>query len=568
VSVALDAKKKRPAFEEALPFPHEHYRDLKRRHIIRLVLTYLAPLLILIAYFYYQYTMLVSESRRLHLKAVAENQSNTLDLFLSERLVNISNLIDDPKFQVPPSPESMERYLRMLISNSDAFVDIGFFDSTGIQAGYAGPYPSLENRNYATEDWYQTLKEQQQDYVITDIYLGFRELPHFTIAVWRIINDRFVVLRATLSPTKIYEYIASLKGAGEVVTMIVNRDGYYQLVTPHIGTPLESSAIVPPDDPRLGVERVDINGQTISYCYSWLRSADWALIVQSSSANGGSSLSGIQTRLILISVFLLFFGIFMILYRARRLVEFQIESDRTRVQFEHAAKLASVGELAAGIAHEINNPLAVISEEAGLMKDLMNPEFGDPQPPEDLVEHLDNIEESVFRCRDITRKLLGFVRQTEMNLRPHNVHAILDEVVDGILGPEMAVSNIDVIREYGPDIPDLVTDKNQLLQVVLNIINNGVDAIGNVPGTITITTENKGKQVRISIADSGGGMAHEQLDKIFVPFFTTKEVGKGTGLGLSVSYGIIKSFGGKIEVASSVGEGSTFTIVLPVKTTM
>ena len=100
--MALDERKKRPAFEGALPFPEEHYRDLKRRHIIRLVLTYLAPLLILIVYFYFIYTALVTESRRLHLKAVAENQANTLDLFLSERLVNISNLIDDPKFQVPP----------------------------------------------------------------------------------------------------------------------------------------------------------------------------------------------------------------------------------------------------------------------------------------------------------------------------------------------------------------------------------------------------------------------------------------------------------------------------------
>ncbi len=563
--MALDERKKRPAFEGALPFPEEHYRDLKRRHIIRLVLTYLAPLLILIVYFYFIYTALVTESRRLHLKAVAENQANTLDLFLSERLVNISNLIDDPKFQVPPSPESMERYLKKLISNSDAFVDIGFFDSTGVQTAYAGPYPSLENRNYASEVWYQTLKEQNQDYVITDIYLGFRELPHFTIAVWRIVNDQFVVLRATLSPTKMYEYIISLEGAGEVITSIVNRDGYYQLVTPHIGTPLESSTMVPPTEPRLGVERVKIDGQTINYCYSWLKSADWALIVQPSSPAGGTSLSGIQLRLILISVFLLLFGVFMILYRARRLVEFQIESDRTRMQLEHAAKLASVGELAAGIAHEINNPLAVISEEAGLMKDLMNPEFGDPQPPEDLVVHLDNIEESVFRCRDITRKLLGFVRQTEMDLKPHDIHTILDEVVDGILGPEIAVSNITVVREYGENIPKLVTDKNQLLQVVLNIINNAVDAIGHAVGTITITTENTGKQVRIGIGDTGGGMNSEQLDKIFMPFFTTKEVGKGTGLGLSVSYGIIKSFGGKIEVASEVGLGSTFTIVLPVK---
>ncbi|UCD18263.1 MAG: histidine kinase [Candidatus Zixiibacteriota bacterium] len=555
--------KKKTSFEGPLPFPEDHYRDLKRRHVIRLVLTYLAPLLILIIYFYFQYNAMLSESRRLHLKAIAENQANTLDLFLSERLVNLSNLIDDPKFPVPPSPGSLEKYLEKLAKNSETFVDIGYFDSTGVQVSYVGPYPSLENRNYSSEPWYQALRDE--DFVITDIYLGFRQLPHFTIAVRRIIDNHFVVLRSALSPGRIYDYMASLEGANEVLTSIVNRAGYYQLVTPHIGTPLESSSIVPPDHTKLGVEDVNIGGDSFTYGYSWLKTADWALIVQWAHPESEGFLSGMQLRLVIISSLLIFFSIFMILYRSRRLVEFQIESDRTRAQLEHAAKLASVGELAAGIAHEINNPLAVICEEAGLMKDLMDPEFGTPHRPEELTEHLDNIEESVFRCRDITGKLLGFVRQTDMDLREHDIHEILDDVVDGILGPEMAVSNIEVIRDYQHDIPRLVTDKNQLQQVILNIINNAVDAIGGLAGRITITTSNESKNARIAIADTGGGISPELLDKIFLPFFTTKEVGRGTGLGLSVSYGIIKSLGGKIEVESSPGEGSTFSIVLPYK---
>ena len=550
---------------ESLPFSESHYRDVKRKNVIRLLITYLGPLLVLAVYFYFQYGAIYEEGRRLHLRAIAENQANTLDLFLTERLVNLSNLIDDPKFTVPPTHEAMQTYLEKLSKNSRAFVDIDFFDSTGVRVAYAGPFPSIEERNYSTESWYVNLKQRDDNFIITDIYLGFRRQPHFTIAVSRVINGRYVVLRSTLSPEKLNEYIISLEGSHEVYSSIVNKEGFYQVVTSHIGTPLDSSTIVPPEDPKLGVESVVLNNTDITYAYSWLRSADWALIVQWSSPEQAGFLTGYGLKIIGVSLAIVLVIVLIIFNRAKQLVEFQKESDRTRAQLEHAAKLATVGELAAGIAHEINNPLAIISEEAGLMKDLMNPEFGDPVKPEDLHPHLDNIHESVFRCRDITRKLLGFVRKTDLDLRPHDVHDLINGVIDGFLQREMAVSNIEITRNYGRDIPRLLLDSNQFQQVILNLINNASDAIGGQPGSIKVATSVENNHVHIAVSDSGRGMDQEQLTKIFMPFYTTKEVGKGTGLGLSVSYGIIKSFGGKIEVSSKKGKGSTFTIVLPVR---
>ena len=249
--------------------------------------------------------------------------------------------------------------------------------------------------------------------------------------------------------------------------------------------------------------------------------------------------------------------------RANKLVQFQRESDQTRDQLEHAAKMASVGELAAGIAHEINNPLAIINEEAGLMKDLMNPEFEETENLEELTVHLETIQQSVFRCRDITRKLLGFVRRSAADLKPQNIHRVIDRVVDGLLGQELMVSNVAIIKNYDLAIPQVTTDENQLQQVLLNIINNSVDALDGQPGRITITTSHRRKKVSLAIADTGKGIYPKLIEKIFLPFFTTKEVGKGTGLGLSVSYGIIKGLGGTIEVESTPGAGSTFTIVLP-----
>ncbi len=544
-------------------FAPEHYREMKRKNTVRLLITYIGPLLILIVYFFFQYDSLYNESRQLHLKAIAENQANTFDLFLSERLVNISNLIDDPKLDLPPSRPAMENYLDYLRRISEAFVDIGFFDSAGIQAAYAGPFPSLEKVNYSTEEWYLELKRRPKQYIISDIYLGFRRQPHFTIAVSRIIEDQYIALRATLEPDKIYEYIQSLEGANEVITSIVNHEGQYQVVTSHMVNPLTNAAFVPPRDVRHGVGEAKLEVAEVPYAYSWLKNADWALMVIWVNPQPGGFFAGHRPKLMIISLAMLLLGLLIVLYRARKVTDLYIESEQTRAQLEHASKLASVGELAAGIAHEINNPLAAINEEAGLMKDLIDPQFGRDLTRDEISRRLDSIQESVFRCRDITRKLLGFVRQTDFDLRRHDLHGLINDVVDGILGPGMVISNIEIVKKYNLEIPEFTTDGNQLRQVLLNLIMNGIDALEGIPGQIVITTGRVEHNLYVAVADTGKGISPENMDKIFLPFFTTKGVGKGTGLGLSVSYGIIKSLGGRIEVKSSPGKGSVFTITLP-----
>lgn len=542
-----------------------YYRELLRKNFLRLALTYLAPLILLTIYFYLQYRNISRESQILHLQSTAEHQANTLDLFLRERLVNLSNLIDDPKLRFPPSSPIMEVMLDRLRMSSDTFIDVGFFDSTGVQAAYEGPVPALEKRNYSHEAWFIALKNSEDNFIITDIYLGFRQKPHFTIAVSRRVKGQYYVLRATLDPEKFYDYISSLEAATDVYISIVNKEGYYQLVTPHVGTLLESSAIIPPFEPRLGTRKIRLEGTRLMYSYAWLRMANWAVIIQRAEPRSGFGAFFRQSGGILISAAALILVVLsIIIIRSRKLVQLQIEKEMTKAQFEHAAKLASVGELSAGIAHEINNPLAIISEEVGLVKDLMNPEFAENTSFSDLTPHLDNIQEAVFRCRDITRKLLSFVRKTDIKLKPHDVNTLMDEIVDAFWIREMEVSNIKITKDYQTDIPQIVTDANQLKQVFLNILNNAADAI-TPPGRIAIKTTFADGDISVAISDTGKGITQEQMEKIFLPFFTTKEVGKGTGLGLSVSYGIVKSLGGKILVESLPGKGSVFTVVLPIK---
>ena len=242
----------------------------------------------------------------------------------------------------------------------------------------------------------------------------------------------------------------------------------------------------------------------------------------------------------------------------------QTELELSR-QLAQAAKLATVGELASGIAHEINNPLAVIAEKAGLVRDKLDPELGGCLTPEELNEELGAIEAAVFRCTHITRQLLGFVRQAEVQWLPCDPARLMDGLVDRLLGPELAVADITVQRRYSVGAWELLTDPGQLEQVFLNILKNAMDAMEG-PGTITITmaaAEVAGR-VRLEIADTGCGMTPQQLEQVFMPFFTSKEPGKGTGLGLSVSYGIVAGLGGTLSARSEPGRGSTFIIELPV----
>jgi len=545
----------------------KHYRELRWKHFFRLFITYVAPLIILTFFFRYQYKSLLDESRSLHMKSIAENLSNTLDLFLRERVVNLINIIDDPRISIPPTSSVMHTYLEKLKRDSDTFIDVGFFDSTGMQTAYAGPLTGLENRDYSHEQWYTTLKKQKERFIITDNYLGFRNQPHFTIAIKRLIKDKCVMVRATLDPKKLYEFISSQENPDEVFISVLNSNGVYQVVTPIVGSVLENSSILPPDSTDLGVQDVALNIGNEYYAFAWLHNAKWAVIVQNNSDEESSTSFSLQTNILGFSAILIFLIIVIIIIRTKKLVQYEKEKDIADAQLEQAAKLASIGELSSGIAHEINNPLAIIASETGLMKDLMDPEFSTNTTFKDLDPHIENIRDATFRCRDITGKLLSFVRKGDIELKHHNVHSLLNEIVDDLIGHEMFVSNIEIIKKYCDEMPEILTDGNQLKQVFLNIINNAADAI-TPPGRIIISTSIAANSINIEIADTGKGISQENVDKIFLPFFTTKEVGKGTGLGLSVSYGIIKNLGGKIDVKSILGIGTTFTISLHQKLTI
>ena len=541
----------------------KHYEDLKRKHFIRLSLMYLLPLIILIVYFQFQYTNLLSDSRSMHLQSIAENQANLLDLFLRERVVNLINMVDNPNIKIPPDDSTMQEYLEILKTDSKAFTDIDFFNASGYEIAYAGPLKREGHKDYSNEEWFRNLRKSEKRYIITDVYLGFRQEPHFTIAVKRNIADSSIVLRATLGPKDIYKFMTSIEGLSDVYVSIINQKGKYQLVSSRLGDVLDRSPILPPQSEKIGSATAEVEDEEVRYGFSWLNEVKWVVIVQDTDSQIASSFLGMDPNILIFSVLIIMILLLVILYRAKRMATMEREKEIVRSQLEHASKLASVGELASGIAHEINNPLAIITSEIGLIKDKMNPDFGyEGDSCDGIDEHLEHMREAAYRCRDITQKLLSFVRIDDVRMQEHNINGIIDDLVDGFFEREFAVSNIEIEKDYDPTLPTIQTDANQLRQVLLNLINNASDAI-SPPGKITISTHYDGEYIRIAVSDTGKGICEEEISKLFLPFYTTKETGKGTGLGLSVSYSIIKNFGGNIEVESIPGKGSTFTVVLP-----
>jgi len=232
-------------------------------------------------------------------------------------------------------------------------------------------------------------------------------------------------------------------------------------------------------------------------------------------------------------------------------------------QLVEVEKLASLGRVAAGVAHEINNPLAVINEKAGLLQDFLGVS-GEFKHRERFGALLEGITDSVKRCRAITHRLLGFARRMEVTVEPVELNEEVRRVRE-YLESDRAAKGVRLELVLADGLPTAHTDRIEFEQVLVNIVKNGIDAVP-AGGEITVATRAKNQRwLQIAITDNGPGIPPEQIKRLFEPFFTTKEKGKGTGLGLFVSRGIMKKLGGRILVESAPGRGTTFTLELPVR---
>jgi len=229
-------------------------------------------------------------------------------------------------------------------------------------------------------------------------------------------------------------------------------------------------------------------------------------------------------------------------------------------------RLAEIGRLAAGIAHEINNPLAVINEVSGWALETVKDAKGlGPEDREELDRAIKQIAEQTRRCRSITHQLLGFVREAAPEKKEFDVHALLNTTID-FLKPELRYAPIEIVRNFSEEPLSMKSDPKMMEQVFVNLLTNAIHAIkekGSDQGRIEIKTEKTDSEVEISITDNGTGIPEENQDKVLNLFFTTKPPGKGTGLGLSICQNLLKNLKGSLRFKSKLGVGTTFTVRVP-----
>jgi two-component system, NtrC family, sensor kinase len=320
---------------------------------------------------------------------------------------------------------------------------------------------------------------------------------------------------------------------------------------------------------NLTVELLADNGSKNLYAAVPIRQKQWVLVLKEDPKEPLAPLLHAKYIVILLGLLGALSIVGVALYTSRNIVRQLQLSDRKKAASDEmlmqSSKMAALGKMAAGIAHEINNPLAVIAEKAGWLKDLLVEEDVAKSPNlKEFEETVGRIEYHVDRAKKVTHRLLGFARRMEPVTEKVDVNKVLKETV-GFLENEARFLNIYLRTDLDSSLPLITSDTTQLQQVFLNLMNNAIDAIGK-NGEIKIKTSYlpQDRMVAVDVADNGPGIPKDVLAKIFDPFFTTKEVGKGTGLGLSISYTIIEKLGGKIKVASEVGKGTTFNILLPV----
>jgi two-component system NtrC family sensor kinase len=502
-----------------------------------------------------------------------KSEQQQLEWQLDGKVKSIEHMVESLKGVVQFAARR-DRYTELISGNSleelflriqrqyPFFADLGVIDHAGVQQAYIGPY-DLHGADYSQEEWFKEVHDR--GVYISEVYTGYRQVPHFAVAVGGIdpVTRKFWVLRATIDAATLQQFITTIKTNASDDLFLINDDGILQTASQFYGKTLSlfNSEI------KLGIhQKVLDTGESISQAIAKIENTPWSLVLikkryihlkEWKYFRNGMFLTIFACMII--SVLVVYYLVNLLTGLIRKAEELQLACLK---EAEHRDKLASIGRLAAGVGHEINNPLAIINQKVGLVEDLLEL-TSDFEHKDTVKKSLEVVNHSVDRCKAITHRLLGFARRTDVMDESLDLNSVIKEVIE-FLDNSIVYSRIKLDLQLGDNLPPVVSDRVQLQQIFLNILNNAIDAIGK-DGVISIITHIIAGDVRVVIQDNGPGIEEDVLPHIFEPFYTTKETGKGTGLGLSITYGLIKKLGGDITVRSHIGQGTAFTITIPLK---
>ncbi len=540
------------------------YGRLQRNMFVIMLVVTILPLSLMALINYHQYRSSMRQETVSQLRVLVNKTKHSTELFLQERLSTVKYIAHAYSYQQLSDEQKLHKIFYTMQQNFSGFVDIGLINPKGLQVNYVGPY-RFEGKDYSDHAFYQEVKIEGS--YISDVFMGYRKFPHIVIAVERksIMGENWI-LRATINIENFNDIIASMGLGPDSDAFLLNREGVIQTPSKFYGDVLDKCPFeVPPKTYQPSVKEIrDSNGDMAFLAYVYFPQLEYILMVVKPRSQILQSWYALKDQMIVVLVIGLLV-IVLVVYKLTYLMVKRIrQADEKREvafrELEHTHKLSSIGRMAAGIAHEVNNPLAIINENTGLMKDLVQsmPDFA---RKDKFLKLTDSILKSVERARGITYRLLGFARRLEVQYELLDVNKIIKEVL-GFLEKEAKDRNVDVQMELDSNLDNISSDQGQLEQIFLNILTNALAAVED-GGQIGIKTREESlDKVAVIIQDNGCGMSQETLEHLFEPFFTTKR-GYGTGLGLSITYGLVKKLGGDIKVQSQLGVGTSFTVILP-----
>ncbi|WP_321494168.1 ATP-binding protein [uncultured Desulfobacter sp.] len=563
----------------------QNRQRLKRTIFLNMTFFPMIPFIIVLGVSFYFFSSTLDKSTQASLERTLTDHRKMIEAFLLERQSDLELITRAYTFENIISEGAIGTICRSLQERSAAFVDLGVFDETGNHLKYSGAF-ALAGKRYTDEPWFQ--QTMLRGFFISDIFLGYRKIPHFVVAVRRIENNRTWVLRATIDTVFFDSMVCGVRIGKTGEAYILNQDGVAQ-------TARRSGDIALLDkDPAFGwmnkqfsssrqTFQLSPKGQPFLYAVSKLANKSWYLVVRQEKSDAYSALYSA----VLICVGIAILGLAALVVLAyftseaicRRMDRLDQEKEQLGSQLIRAVQLAEIGEMAAGFAHEINNPLQIIKSEYALIKILMEELYPEKESSDntlntqtfnDIQESVDQIHKQVERCHEITSAILKFGRKKEVKPIVLTPDTVIPEILK-LVENSARTSGVEITTRIEENAPSFMGDPGRFQQVLLNLVNNAIHAVtsrhGAKGGEVEISAaraeNDEGRaMVNIQVKDNGCGIEPEHMNKIFSPFFTTKAVGKGTGLGLSVCFGIIESFGGTMSVDSRPGEGTVFSIQL------
>lgn len=519
---------------------------------------------------YFKYS---SEKMKITLQKRMEANRDIIDDYFKERLNDLNVIMDLHSIDYLKSSSNLSAIFAIVNRETQNYEDFGLINSKGFHESYVGPYDLMGN-DYSQTFWFMELNKS--DSFISDLFLGYRNIQHIIIAVTRIENGQKWILRATINASLLNSKLKRLIIGEAGNAFLLNSLGYYQSVPKTEDKMMDRS----PYDASVfrgqsGVLVIDNKpGNTDApkiAAYARMTNPPWILVmVQDYNEFFSDRAYADRATWMFLSVSALSILVFVAASMAYIVAEIKKRDQKLaglNMQLVQTGKMAAIGQLAAGVAHEINNPIAVIQSQIDLVRQLRL--CRQAESAIDMDEALDQIESQVERCSRITAKLLGFSRRDKPDGRLVDLNQNIREVA-GLFERWVATGGIEIRLVLREDLPKVAADPFEVDQVLINLVGNAVDACDEKEGGVIQISTRTGpgdKYIYVAIKDSGTGISPENQKFIFDPFFTTKPFGKGTGLGLSISCSIMKNLGGEITVHSEWMKGAEFTLVFPVAST-